>query len=187
MLTRLFAAAVLVALALSPAASQEKGKADKKKKGEPTLGDKVAEFCKAHKGEQVGDGECASLATAALKAAGAAGRGPDDPKPGDYTWGKLVFTLEAGSKPVGKLADVKPGDVLQFRDAKWVTRVGNVISTTYSPHHTGVVTAVDKDAGVIRYLHQNHSGKRYVVDGTLRLRDVKEGWVRVYEPVPPGD
>src|SRR6476469_5059447 len=99
--TRLLAAAVLVALALSPAATQDKGKADKKKKGEPTLGDKVVEFCQDHKGEQVGDGECASLANHALKAADARGRGPDDPNKGDYTWGKLVFTLEAGSKPTG--------------------------------------------------------------------------------------
>src|SRR5207249_1534821 len=98
--TRLLAAAVLVALALSPAASDDK-KADKKKKAQPTLGDQVVEFCESHKGEQVGDGECAALASHALKAVGARGRGPDDPNKGDYTWGKLVFTYEAGSKPVG--------------------------------------------------------------------------------------
>lgn len=183
MVTRL--AAVLVAFALAPAAAQEKGKADKKK--EPTLGDKVVEFCKARKGKPVGDGECAALATEALRAAGAAGRGPDDPDPGDYTWGKLVFTYEAGRKPVGKLADVKPGAVIQFRDASWVTREGNRISSASAPHHTGVVTAVDRDRGVLRYLHQNHNGRRFVVDGVLPLRDLRGGWVRVYEPVPAGN
>jgi hypothetical protein len=186
MLTRLLAAAVLVALALSPAASQDKGKADKKKKGPPTLGEKVVEFCESHRGEPVGDGECAALASHALKAVGARGRGPDDPNKGDYTWGKLVYTQEAGTKPVGKVADVKPGDVIQFRDAKWVTRVGNRISTTSAPHHTAIVTAVDKDRGVLQFLHQNHSGKRFVIDGALPLRDLKEGWIRIYEPVPLG-
>lgn len=180
MLLRILAAAVIVVLSFAPAGSDDK----KKKKAPPTLGDKVVEFCKEHKGEQVGDGECAALAIHALKEAGAHGRYEDDPNPGDYVWGKRVFLLEAGSKPVGKLADVKPGAVIQFRDARWVTRVGNRTTTTSAPHHTAVVTAVNKDTGVLQFLHQNHGGKRFVQDGVLPLGDLRAGWVRVYEPVP---
>ena len=114
----------------------------------------------------------------------ARGRGADDPNKGDYVWGKLVFTYEAGSKPAGTVADVKPGDVIQFRDAKWVTRAGNRTTTTTAPHHTAVVTAVDRDTGLLKILHQNHQGKRYVIEGVLPLGDLKQGWVRIYESVP---
>ncbi len=154
----------------------------------PTLGDKVLDYAKKQKGKQVGDGECASLATAALKEAGAKGRQKDNPNPGDYVWGDLVLTVEYKKdkgrvEPTGKLSDVKPGDVVQFRDAQWVTRSGNVISTTSAPHHTAVVLAVDKNRSLIRTLHQNHNGKKIVQEGSIALNDLKAGWVRVYRPV----
>ena len=45
---------------------------------------------------------------------------------------------------------------------------------------------MDKDAGVLRFLQQNHSGKKIVHDGTLTLGGLKEGWIRVYRPQPLG-
>src|SRR5258705_9404044 len=77
-----------------------------------TLGQKVLAFAQKHKGEQVGNGECAVLASEALKSAGAARRGTDAPDKGDYTWGKLILTLQAPSDPTNKptAADGKPAD-----------------------------------------------------------------------------
>src|SRR6059058_3339898 len=94
-----------------------------------SIGQKVVEFCRQHLNETVGEGECAHLANAALKAAGAKKRGPDRPNPGDYVWGELVLTIEAGEsapKVTGKIADLRPGDVIQFRDTKfaWKTKNG---------------------------------------------------------------
>ena len=155
-----------------------------------TVGEKVVAFCAEHKGKTVGRGECADLATEALKAAGAKGRGEDNPNKEDYTWGELVFTLEAtaaGPKATGKKADIKPGDVIQFRDTKWVTQSGNVIKARFAPHHTAVVSKVQNKGAVLKVFEQNNNGKREVAEGTLQLSALTEGWVRVYRPVPAED
>jgi len=164
------------------------GFASAQEKKPPTLGDKVIEYAKKQKGKQVGDGECAALATEAFKEVGAKSRQKDNPNAGDYVWGDLVLTVEfkkdkGKAESTGKLSDVKPGDVVQFRDTTWVTRNGNVISTTTATHHTAVVLTVDKGRSVIRTLHQNHNGKKVVQEGTLSLNDLKAGWIRVYRPV----
>jgi hypothetical protein len=36
----------------------------------------------------------------------------------------------------------------------------------------------------IRTLHQNHNGDRTVQAGVLKLGDLKEGWLRFYQPIP---
>jgi len=60
------------------------------------LREKVVKFCKEHKGQMVGDGECGTLAQAALKEAGAkpVNEFAEGPGPGDFAWGELVFVLE---------------------------------------------------------------------------------------------
>src|SRR5262249_47977681 len=152
---------------------------------EPTLLEKVTAYCREHKGEQVGAGECANLAEAALRAAGAKERGPDDPGAGAYVWGKLVLRLERyGGKLTssGKREEIKPGDIIQFRDVKFQWRQGNRTYTTSMPHHTAVVVGVADKGRTLRLLHQNYAGKKTVHESTLRLEDLKEGWLRVYEP-----
>jgi len=159
--------------------------ADKK---DPSPGEKVLAFCEQHKGEQVGNGECATLAGQALKAAGAKGRGKDDPNGGDYNWGDLIFTIKAeagGPKGEGKRTDIRPGDVIQFRDAKFFGKRPNG-KGTYSqsaPHHTAIVQQVDDSGSVVKILHQNFGGKKVVHETTLRLNDLQEGWLRFYRPV----
>src|SRR5690242_7687960 len=108
-MTRLALAFLLALIAAAPAPKKE----------DPTPA-KVLAFAKEHKGQQVGNGECAVLALEALKSANAKPRGKDDPNKEDYVWGTLVCTIDraAGAKPQGKPADVKPGAIVQFRDAK---------------------------------------------------------------------
>jgi hypothetical protein len=151
-----------------------------------SLGDKLADWCQAHRGEQVGEGECAHLAGEALKAVGGKRRGPDKPEKGDYTWGTQVYLVEgAADKPRtdGKRTDVARGDIIQLRNAKFAGRRegGGTYSQTM-PHHTAVVTSIDGD--VVHILHQNFGGKRVVIDGKLKLNDLKEGWLRFYRPIP---
>jgi hypothetical protein len=181
MSARPFAAAVAFALAAAVASS------DDPKKKPATLGEKVVAFCAEHKGKQVGTGQCADLASEALKAAGAKGRGKDSPNADDYTWGELVFTLEAtpkGQKATGKKADIKAGDVVQFRDTKWVTRSANVIKARFAPHHTAVVSRVQNQGGLLDVYEQNNNGQLKVAKGTLQLNALTEGWIRVYRPQP---
>ena len=174
--------ASLLAFAIGAAAAQQP-------KEPAGLGDKVIAFAAGKLGEQVGDGQCAALANHALRAAGARGRGPDDPDEGDYTWGKLVLALEAGPrgpKPTGKPGDIQPGDVIQFRDTKWVSKRGNRTYTMTMPHHTAIVQKVEDKGATLRILHQNFGGKKVVQEATLPLATLTEGWIRVYHPIPAG-
>src|SRR5262249_5554899 len=94
----------------------------------PTTNDKIVKFCKDHLGKKVGEGECTSLAEAALKHAGAKPRTAfkDSPNRGDYVWGEPVYALEIKEDSqketkVPKMS-IQPGDVIQFRDARFKGR-----------------------------------------------------------------
>src|SRR5581483_10484488 len=79
----------------------------------------VLAFAKGQLGKQVGNGQCAVLVIEALKAAGAkttVDYGVNGPGK-DYIWGTEVK----------KYPDVKPGDIVQFRDVKIVNRMGGRI------------------------------------------------------------
>jgi hypothetical protein len=154
--------------------------------GPGTLGEKVVAFCQEHKGEQVGDGECASLANEALRAAGARGRGADRPQKGDYTWGEQVFFIEggeSGQKMEGKSSEIRAGDIIQLRDVKFKgRRPGGTYSMTFE-HHTAIVAGVEDGGRTVHIFHQNFGGKKVVMNATYKLGDLKEGWLRFYRPV----
>jgi hypothetical protein len=149
----------------------------------PRLGDKVVAFCKNHLDKTVGNGECAGLATQALRAVGAKARaGPDSPNKGDYVWGKQVYLVEAtpdGLKEQGKLSNVRPGDIMQFRDVKLGEKGG-------FRHHTAIVAEIDEKERRIRVYQQNAGGRRFVTEGNLRLNRMVAGWIRIYRPVSKG-
>ena len=70
------------------------------------LGEKVADFCRDHMNQQVGNGQCAVLAWDALGACGAKRRGKDFPSQGDYTW--AAATVGANSAAGIQLASDRP-------------------------------------------------------------------------------
>ena len=155
-----------------------------------TVGTKIVKFCQENLEKKVGDGDCYDLAQHALKAGGAKPqfRNPDKPNKGDYVWGELVLLLEAtprGLKPTGKIRDIKPGDVIQFRDTKWagVPPSGRGRYSMSFSHHTAVVSGVAANGLLLGILHQNYRGQKKVLSGTLKLADLKEGWIRIYRPV----
>lgn len=141
----------------------------------------VLEFARARLGEKVGDGECASLAMAALRDLGIRPRVSRE----GVTWGKARDRAQ----------DAQPGDVLQFEDAQFVhkTRDRNRTTTqTYSfTHHTAIVAEVKKVRGKTRLtiLHQNagftgdsDETRRKVSQWTVDLDDLTEGTVTAYQP-----
>jgi hypothetical protein len=147
------------------------------------LGTKIIAFSKVNLGKQVGGGECAHLASEALKESGGEPRAKDNPGEGDYVWGQLVVTLEAGDKGAkwkGAITDLKPGDIIQFRDAKFEGQRGKGTYFQTAPHHTAVVRTVDAANKVVKVYEQNVGGQRVVLEGEYRLSDLKAGWLRVY-------
>src|SRR5262245_13304285 len=145
------------------------------------LGEKVVRFCKENLGQTVGDGECGTLAAKALEAAGATPfhQFKEDPAPGDFVWGELVFVVEfQGGKRKRDPVDAKaqPGDVVQYRDAVFRTGSGGIF---LAQHHTAVVGEVKGNDLIV---YQQNVGKREVTKATLRPNELAGGWIRVYRP-----
>jgi len=121
---------------------------------QPSMAEQIVSFPRHRMGQRVGDGECFTLANTALQNAGAHGAahyGTVTPN-ADYVWGTSVG-----------LSDVRPGDVIQFRDYRYdrevETKKANGSATIVSdfqerPHHTAVVERVD-GGGAITVLEQN--------------------------------
>jgi hypothetical protein len=162
--------AALTAFASAPAGAASAGE----------LASAVADFCAQHLDQQVGDGQCAALADHALAAAGARVRaGPDDPGPGDYVWGTLILRIvghDGGPELTGDLGDVRPGDILQYRDTHFIT--------AHFAHHTAVVAGVDPEHHLLTVYQQNIGGRKTVMKAPLRIDNLRAGWIRVYRPQP---
>ena len=74
------------------------------------MADRIVSYARRRRGQRVGDGECFTLVDRALRSAGAlsaADHGEVTPD-ADYIWGTEV-----------NLSDVRPGDVIQFRDYRY--------------------------------------------------------------------
>jgi hypothetical protein len=149
----------------------------------------VVRYCYANLSKQVGDGECTALASAAIRSAGlkSAAHFRDFPGPGDHVWGDPVYFLEVQEgtrKEHGTPGMIQPGDVIQFRAARFE---GNTPAGTYSTtcdHHTSVVRELDEVTAVIVVFEQNVGTTKYVRDGRYVLGDLRTGWLRAYHPLP---
>ena len=117
------------------------------------IAEQVLSFARRQRGRRVGDGQCFALADRALRGAqakSAADYGTVTPT-ADYVWGTSVT-----------LAELQPGDIIQFRDYSFtrvvVTRETRQTTTEEitqeRPHHTAVVESVDAD-GAVTVLEQN--------------------------------
>lgn len=152
------------------------------------LGRAVVKFARDQLGKKVGDGQCANLAVAALKTAGAKDThdfgisGVDR----DYRWGTLVERHE----------DVQPGDIVQFRKVTIVIKTefksakgsGYRIETHRYPHHTSII-ARNLGKGKFKVLEQNAGPsksqveRQKVQENDLNLSHLTEGKVWIYRPV----
>lgn len=108
------------------------------------LGEQVKNWVYSHFLQQVGRGECADLATEALRAVGARTSFPSDH--GNYVWGTPV-----------RLAFAEPGDILQFRNHRMVIRNADGsgrIEHRGHPRHTAIVLRNPGD-GTLEIAEQN--------------------------------
>jgi hypothetical protein len=123
------------------------------RQNQPSMADRIVAYPRQRQGDRVGDGECFTLADRALRNAGARSAADYDTvtPDADYVWGSTV-----------SLADVRPGDIIQFRDYQYEreveTRSSTSIDTTTEteerPHHTAIVERVGAN-GSITVLEQN--------------------------------
>ena len=137
----------------------------------PSLNRQVLDFAGSKMGQQVGNGECWTLADQALDAAGAQ-------RPGQG--GLEVYQFGT----IADLSAVVPGDVLQFEDTnfKHTDPDGSWYSLSF-PHHTAIVSAVSGTH--ITLLNQNGNGNRTVQVSPFDLNDrLPGGTITAYQPVP---
>ena len=123
------------------------------KQTQTSMADQIVAYPRSRYGERVGDGQCFALAGRALRNAGARsaadfGRITDD---ADYVWGTSIA-----------LADLRPGDIVQFRDYQYSWRIDRTDGSFQEdaggrPHHTAVVERVDGN-GALTVLEQNVEG-----------------------------
>lgn len=139
----------------------------------PALNRAVLRFAKEQLGKKVGDGECTSLAFAALRDAKAKARPMSEGAP---VWGERILVFKPGE---GSTDKVLPGDILQFKDARFEGKSYFQIA----PFHTAVVTKVERDR--LYVLHQNWGPKdreRPVIGSVFFMGDLRQGSVRVERP-----
>lgn len=121
----------------------------------------VLDFALANMGKQVGGGECAHLATEALKA----NNGQRMKHVGKtYVWGRELAPTEK----------VIPGDIVQMEDCIFS-------NGSKAPHHTQIIWKV-LGPGKYEVLEQNWAGRRTVGGGKLDVNSLKEGTVVIYRP-----
>ena len=151
-----------------------------------TYNPSILEFCRDHLGKKIGSGQCASLASAALKNAGAPVRGGADwPGDGDYVWGEPVAWVKAGFlgvRGVRELAHVEAGDIVQFHDTRFsgYNHGNSGVYRMRAKHHTAVVESVDLARATITVLHQNWNHQETVRRQVLYLGGMTDGWLRFY-------
>ena len=139
-----------------------------------SLNEKVLEYARSQLGKTVGNGECTTLAIAALVAVKA--KSPVDyklPRAGDYVWGRAIDTFD----------EAQPGDILQFRDVKLefpAPKGAAAPPPVVFAHHTAIVSA-NLGKGKFKVLEQN-AGGRFVQEHQYDFSRKTEGAIYIYRP-----
>ncbi len=127
----------------------------------PAINRRIVQFAVDNLGEQVGNGECWTLAAEALAFAGAQ-------PPNMYDFGQEI-----------DLDDIIPGDILQFTSARFDIERGYILMGT--PNHTAIVYSFAGDDTII--LQQNFGTRTVTVMG-INFDDMTEGTVQAYRALP---
>jgi hypothetical protein len=149
------------------------------------FGDGVAAFGESVLGQQVGDGECWTLAKEAIDQSSHGYA----MSPAGYTHGALVYHSVGGANaPLAYNDSIRRGDILQFTSGKFETRdaaTGAVRATSHvgNPNHTSIVTNVSANNRIVDIVHQNVSGVRKVQPGQHNLDELVAGDVKIFRPV----
>lgn len=153
-------------------------------------------YCTQHLGKKVGNGQCADLIAQGLKSVGAETGFRDSPKPDDYVWGALVCTFKIidgrqtfipggqTNASVPDLSCIKPGDILQYRNARFRWGDQYHYFSMIAIHHTALVERVSSDKSTCYVLEQNSEGREYVTRGSFPFSGLYTGEIWVYRPIP---
>jgi hypothetical protein len=97
-----------------------------------------------------------------------------------YIWGDRVYQKSklAGWSNTGSLANIKPGDCIQFDGCKFV----NGGSWQKTSHHSAIVESVNTRTGVIKVIHQNIGGVKKVFRGEYNVNQMTTGVMTIYRP-----
>jgi hypothetical protein len=129
----------------------------------PSFNSRILQFAADHLGQQVGNGQCWTLAAEALETAGA--QPPD----------RYDFGVEVA------LTDLLAGDVLYFHDARFVT--ADSWFHLGAPDHVAIVGEVQGSAVAI--YHQNVNGAMIVRRDAIDLASLQSGQVIGYRATAP--
>ena len=153
--------------------------------------DAVANWSESKLDQQVGDGECWTLANNALVAVGSqlSSRGQEPCMPSQsYVHGALIYSfLPAKSlrpDPRGSIsgAGVTRGDIVQLCEAHFVAKDGMSEKCAGAPDHTAVIVGVESQ-GVIKVVEQNVGGVKRVRAGSYDMSELVKGEVRIFRVV----
>jgi hypothetical protein len=142
-------------------------------------------------GQQVGDGECWTLAHNALVAVGAqfSSRGREPCMASQsYVHGSLIYSfLPAKSsyqEPRGGIrgAGVARGDVIQLFEAHFKAKDGMSEKWAGAPDHTAVIVEVESNE-VVNVVEQNVGGVKRVRKGSYNMSELVKGEVRIFRAV----
>lgn len=146
----------------------------------------IANWCESKLGQQVGDGECWTLASHALKAVAAQSRDPCLTSQ-SLVHGHRIYSFVPGVSPYpnpkgGVLeAGVARGDVIQLLTAHFHGKDGSQ-KWAGAPDHTAVITAVDSN-GVLSAVEQNVGNVKKVQPGGYDMSELVKGEVKIYRAV----
>ena len=132
----------------------------------PPLNQAVLDFAESKVGEQVGDGECWTLADQALLHANCR-------RPGRHGFKLYEFGLE-----IQRAQGILPGDILQFEGVRFDSPDG---SWQEMPHHTAVVLRTMGSR--VSVLHQNHKHVKRVGGVSFDLAHQTAGSLQIFRPV----
>jgi len=145
------------------------------------FGSKIAESANSKQNTTVGDGTPIALITDVLASLPAALH-PISTR----SYGAPVYANLANAS-IQQFDEIRPGDIVSFRNAKFVGKHGGVMHQKYhldagKPDHVGVVVEWDGTKKKIRALEQGREGKKAKVE-SFRLGDLRSGEVRVWRVV----
>jgi hypothetical protein len=156
------------------------------------IGSSMVTLLQGRIGTRMGGGECAHMATEALRISGGefypGDLGADSPNSGDSVWGTLVTTISYSTKwtDSNPTNHCLPGDVIQYRNAVFTTSTtvkGKTTTTTVScPQHTSVVSTVNTGGRPTAVFQQNFNNVRTVQTASIDTTKLTAGWIRIYRP-----
>jgi hypothetical protein len=142
-------------------------------------------------GQQVGDGECWTLANEALKGIGAKassmGREPCMSSQ-SYVHGALIYSYVPATSPYPEPkggvqeAGVARGDIMQLLTAHFKSKDSKSEKWAGAPDHTAVVVGIEPH-DVLRMVEQNIGGVKKVREGSYDMSELVKGEVRIFRAV----